>query len=955
MTKLYALTQRFGIPSVFLTISPDDVHNVLGIRLSYPVQSNHEFPTGDCGETLLTALRTNVPDLQLNIPVHETHLQHLATLNPVASATVFQKLMDAVIYSLLQFPNLNNRKTIPVSERRKGIFGKILAFCSVLETQGRLALHAHKGIWTLLNPLILQNVAAYPLLVAHIASILDDMFLAHMPAEQHVNGLVRRLNAQPATRAAFEVPLNSSINTTCAQFWDRVYQSMDTFQIHSHRETCHNGGPSCRMAKPSGLVSFTGAVELEIVEDEEDNSISYEILPSITEEDHVNGHNRNRLTHPLPKEDARCIAWELKRPLIDISFLFSDRQIPADILRDLHLNNVISLDNYFANADRSLINYELPPLTDQQIGKLARALLKRNGSVVDVNATATSVLNCNTAAYLLGGKQQAKSALFYLLKYLTKDGVQLANSLAVLHSARQHIEQYPSIAVNTGTTQRIGQHFLLRCINSFSGQSEVSSTQAAASLLGMNSQTFSTNFIYLYIKPAIEFVIQQQNILNIQAELEINDTAENNNTPEEELIDTTLLNEESLPEVVGNRQNSHSFGGVPVYTLNGEHIPVAQHLHYRFRGEQLISLSLYEYFGCISVKKRPEQNENNQGRSNNTHFEFAAGHPLTAGYVQCIRSKQVCPILAGAPPPKTPTWNTLERPSRLWRSQCNTFAKYYLTLFKPWDIETGTITAPLNWETFGIFMHNLESPPPGQRVPSFIGRNIAQLITNISNNLRVNTKHKSVLTQYRTRAATQWQSRTSDWTDVCEVQTDDHHNGVTLNEQQQQATIAIDTLRAASRADDPCVQRNLANKHVIYTTYNNHTLEALQATLGNRELTNQNDMLNFQTPVAHNLTVVDIDSMITLLSTDNVDTISITQSTNGSTTSVQQATIPTVTRVQPNLQQSQVLSEFETYINQYDAYIHDRSQPKPVAPHSFINGGPGVGKVCVFFSFYFCY
>ena len=69
------------------------------------------------------------------------------------------------------------------------------------------------------------------------------------------------------------------------------------------------------------------------------------------------------------------------------------------------------------------------------MAKLTKALYKRNAFVVEINPTASSVLCCNTACYLLEAKKQAKSALFYLLKYLTKDGVALSNSLSVLHAA----------------------------------------------------------------------------------------------------------------------------------------------------------------------------------------------------------------------------------------------------------------------------------------------------------------------------------------------------------------------------------------------------------------------------------------------------------------------------------------------------------------------------------------
>jgi hypothetical protein len=44
MTSLCAITQRYGTPSVFLTVSPDYTHYPMTLRIAFPSISNVKFP-----------------------------------------------------------------------------------------------------------------------------------------------------------------------------------------------------------------------------------------------------------------------------------------------------------------------------------------------------------------------------------------------------------------------------------------------------------------------------------------------------------------------------------------------------------------------------------------------------------------------------------------------------------------------------------------------------------------------------------------------------------------------------------------------------------------------------------------------------------------------------------------------------------------------------------------------
>ena len=83
MGELIAMTQRYGVPSVFQTISLDDIHHPMVIRLAFPSESNISFPA-KCGEFLDTLRNGDVTYDQKS--VSDFSLQKLVTGNSFASA-----------------------------------------------------------------------------------------------------------------------------------------------------------------------------------------------------------------------------------------------------------------------------------------------------------------------------------------------------------------------------------------------------------------------------------------------------------------------------------------------------------------------------------------------------------------------------------------------------------------------------------------------------------------------------------------------------------------------------------------------------------------------------------------------------------------------------------------------------------------------------------------------------
>ena len=139
-----------------------------------------------------------------------------------------------------------------------------------------------------------------------------------------------------------------------------------------------------------------------------------------------------------------------------------------------------------------------------------RELRCRNASLVMYNEVMTSVLRCNTAPLLLGASEAARSAMFYMVKYITKESTERDKSLSVLCDAMENISKWKSKADDAETNQavRTSIHFLQRACNSL--HAEISDTQAVSLLLDQKAHISSESFEYNAPWQIMQFALRTQ-------------------------------------------------------------------------------------------------------------------------------------------------------------------------------------------------------------------------------------------------------------------------------------------------------------------------------------------------------------------------------------------------------------------------------------------------------------
>ena len=246
---------------------------------------------------------------------------------------------------------------------------------------------------------------------------------------------------------------------------------------------------------------------------------------------------------------------------------------------------------------------------------LLKALAVRNGAVVSFSPVLTQCLGCNTAAILLGSEEQARAALFYLVKYMNKDSVPLGNSLPVIRQALLHVNRYPSRAADADTDSRTGKYFLERIVNGFTGLAEISDTQSAACLLGMKSYVSTESHWFMYIKGAEayqhELQLQKEGVRDPQQAWEVDSDFEAEHDGEADQNEADILGVldqlntgEHFQEMLGqdSSRGRNRFGTAQIFKVNGEPVAVPQHVHYRFRGNELARLNFYEWCGIVNVQ-----------------------------------------------------------------------------------------------------------------------------------------------------------------------------------------------------------------------------------------------------------------------------------------------------------------------------------------------------------------
>ena len=101
VTKLMNMWRAFGWPSAFCTISPDDVHGPLCLRLTVGTVRPGEFPETDDG--FMGALQEGQETFQVDLHIRNRDLYRRLAANPVAAAEAYHRCSPYLVFFSVDF------------------------------------------------------------------------------------------------------------------------------------------------------------------------------------------------------------------------------------------------------------------------------------------------------------------------------------------------------------------------------------------------------------------------------------------------------------------------------------------------------------------------------------------------------------------------------------------------------------------------------------------------------------------------------------------------------------------------------------------------------------------------------------------------------------------------------------------------------------------------------------
>ena len=306
--------------------------------------------------------------------------------------------------------------------------------------------------------------------------------------------------------------------------------------------------------------------------------------------------------------------------------------------------------------------------------KISDAVKDRNGLVVDYNPLLTALLGCNTNLLFLGSKEQSRGALFYIGPYINKNGVEIIDALPVIAKAQDDAMTHRSVAEDSGTEKRTVQHTLQKTLNRMNSKMEISDTQAAGALFGLDARMTSEIFSYFDAMGYKNFVLDTTklglhqnlepmgNVIDLEA-CESNDevefgvdessdvgdmiTAEDEaefdadessdggdvitgSTGGEDVVeDAWGALEDECCEETDMLHEKGAYGSSKIFNMGeGKFHVVSYPELYRYRGPELKNLNRLEYCALVGVTSSSEKDggdNSTRGRKRNKKFEFGHG------------------------------------------------------------------------------------------------------------------------------------------------------------------------------------------------------------------------------------------------------------------------------------------------------------------------------------------
>jgi hypothetical protein len=505
---MYSMAYYFGSFPWFWTMAPNDTFTALTVRICIPDAraTDPADSSSITGRNVLITLQT--PELRESL-----NLYKLVADNPVAAAEIYQKMKRAVFKHLMGIEldgKGGTKKSSPVRSRPPGVLGVTVGACGPDEGQVRGTLHFHGGQWGGIPPWVLEEIAEHDELSRTAGKVIDSMVKCSITPVEHCF-IKARKRGDPAPVVIRGATQKCPDPRNTYEFCPYCNNIVGSVNMHAHKATCckpPRGCERCRLCYDRAITTngtHPQLLETNVVAGTAPN-VSSKIVVSAAE-GAIPPRNKMRttdigadMTQPLPARDERIMVWEVKRPGVKN-------------ITDPELRNIVHDDDIIYSYEelRNILNDD----DDVMISFNSEYTLPFdcNGAVVDYNPLLSSIMGCNTAIYMLGTEEQARVIMHYMMKYIVKDGVQLAAVLTAAKMAIDVVQTHPTAYTDDAATESVlgaeiyrrNKQYCNCFVNAVNGAIEIPAQLCASSILQYPSFVKTHSLWRLYFKPAMAY------------------------------------------------------------------------------------------------------------------------------------------------------------------------------------------------------------------------------------------------------------------------------------------------------------------------------------------------------------------------------------------------------------------------------------------------------------------
>ncbi|MCP4054910.1 MAG: hypothetical protein GY739_18095, partial [Mesoflavibacter sp.] len=383
----------------------------------------------------------------------------------------------------------------------------------------------------------------------------------------------------------------------------------------------------------------------------------------------------------------------------------------------------------------------------------------------------TACASYNTSMQVLVAPAEAKTAMFYITKYLSKNPNLLQKIIPLMAQADKELKLYGSKAKDAGTAKRNAKCVLQKILHK-TGQLEMSAQQVAAGVMDEKSEFSSHAFKFMFIWSILKQYrqsLKKYNFKDYDSEYESSNESDDeediiDSEDEEEIIDSE---DEENDEIMDPDDEEGFLLTLHKDAENGKPIAFSNHEKYMNRGPALKNLCLYAYTGIIGDAKNEKSKNSENGRHESSKFPFLPGTKVAKALQQVIMSVCRIPRIAGPKPPPYPG----PRPSGVddvWTKNAKLFVEFYSLMFLPLD-DNGLPFDPTDknikilpwedktfdsWENFWNILCSWDVDTGENPYTKFYKRHMWQIFENMVFNLNQGNGDRRLLRDWRHQCAT---------------------------------------------------------------------------------------------------------------------------------------------------------------------------------------------------------